>query len=175
MRLFLGLPVPARTAAALARHARATSLANARWTLPENLHLTLVFLGEVADDRLGSIVCELDELAWAPLSIRLTRLGMFPRAGALFVEVEPVARLLQLQAQIAERMTECGFALEERPYRPHITLARLRQPARLAENQLPLPAALQRGFKAGAVNLYRSHTGPTGSRYEVLAQKKAGT
>lgn len=172
MRLFIGLPVPAPLAAALARHARATNLANARWTPPENIHLTLAFLGEVAEDRLPAIFQELEELDAAPLHLRLTSLGTFPRAGVLFVDVEPAPRLLQLQAQVVARMAHCGFALDSRPYHPHITLARLRQPAKLSPRHLTLPPALQRSFPVDEVNLYRSHTTPTGPRYEVLAEKK---
>jgi 2'-5' RNA ligase len=172
MRLFVGLPIPARLAQALARHARASNLANAHWTPPENIHLTLAFLGEVAEDRLPAVLHELDELGAEPLQIRLTRLDTFPRAGVLFVDVEPAPTLLQLQAQVAARMARCGFALEARPYHPHITLARLRQPGKLNGKHRTLPPALQRSFAVDEVNLYRSHTTPGGPHYEVLAQNR---
>ena len=172
MRLFIGLPIPARLAQALARHARATNLANVRWTPPENIHLTLVFLGEVAEDRLPTVLHELDELDAEPLQIRLTHLDTFARAGVLFAEVDPAPKLLQLQAQVATRMTCCGFALEPRPYHPHITLARLRQPGKLNGKHLTLPPALQRSFAVDEVNLYRSRTTRGGPHYEVLAQNR---
>lgn len=174
MRLFIGLPIPDHLTHALAHHARTLAFANASWTAAENMHLTLVFLGEVEEDRLPALRYELDELHWTPFQIQLTRLGSFSRAGVLFVEVEPTQRLLQLQVQVAAGMVRCGFALEERAYHPHITLARLRQPARSIAEHTALPASLQRSFLADAVNLYRSHAAPAGSRYEVLAQKKSG-
>ncbi|MGA1981056.1 MAG: RNA 2',3'-cyclic phosphodiesterase [Acidobacteriaceae bacterium] len=172
MRLFVGLPIPARLAQALAHLAQATGLANARWTPPENIHLTLVFLGEVAEDRLPTVVHELNELDAEPLQIRLTRLDTFARAGVLFVDVEPTPKLLQFQAQVATGMARCGFGLEPRPYHPHITLARLRQPGKLNGKHLTLPPALQHSFAVDAVNLYRSHTTPGGPHYEVLAQNR---
>jgi 2'-5' RNA ligase len=68
-------------------------------------------------------------------------------------------------------MARCGFVLEQRPYHPHITLARLHHPVRLDPNDAALPPALQRSFGVDQVNLYRSRATPGGSRYEVLAQK----
>ena len=175
MRLFIGLPIPAELASTVTRHARTISLPKARWTAPENIHLTLVFLGEVAEQRLTSIKHELDELDSAPFPIRLTNLNTFQRAGVLVAEVDPAPRLLRLQAQIASRMVRWGFSpedREDRPYHPHITLARFRGPLRLSDKQRTLPALLQRSFSSDTVNLYRSNLTPTGAHYEVLAQKK---
>jgi 2'-5' RNA ligase len=173
MRLFIGLPVPAELANTLARHARTISLPKARWTVPENIHLTLVFLGEVAEQRLTSIKHELDELDAAPFPIRFTNLNTFARAGVLVAEADPTPSLLRLQAQIASRMDRCGFPPEDRPYHPHITLARFHGSLRLSNSQGTLPASLQRSFSADTVNLYRSNQTPTGPHYEILAQKQS--
>jgi 2'-5' RNA ligase len=70
-------------------------------------------------------------------------------------------------------MARCGFAPEARPYQPHITLARFHGPLRLGKSQHALPPSLQRSFRADTVNLYRSNLTPTGSHYEVVAQKKS--
>ncbi len=175
MRLFIGLPVTSELASALARHARTISLPKGRWTAPENIHLTLVFLGEVAEQRLASIKHELDELDSAPFPIRLTTLNTFQRAGVLVAEVDPAPRLLHLQEQIASCMVRCGFSpgdREDRPYHPHITLARFHGPLRLSDKQRTVPALLQRSFSADTVNLYRSNLTPTGAHYEILVQKK---
>ncbi len=174
MRLFLGLPIPAELASAVTHHARTISLLKARWTAPENIHLTLVFLGEVAEQTLPSIKHELEELAAAPVPIRLTNLNTFQRAGVLVAEVDPTPRLLHLQAQIASRMARCGFPLEDRPYHPHITLARSHERLRLSDSQRTLPPSLQRSFRVDTINLYRSNLIPTGPHYEILAQKQSG-
>ena len=180
MRLFIGLPIPAQLAQTLARAARATNLPNARWTPPENMHLTLVFLGEVADSeaRLPAILHELDGLHLTPIRLRLTHLDTFPRAGVLFAEIQPTPTLLHLQSEVATRMARCGFppppdSKDERPYHPHLTLARLRSPVRLKSHQTTLPASVLQPFVADTVNLYRSHSAPAGVRYEVLASKAA--
>ena len=67
-------------------------------------------------------------------------------------------------------MARCGFPLEDRPYHPHITLARFHGHLRLNRAQQALPASLQPSFTANAVNLYRSYPG---SNYEILAQKNS--
>lgn len=173
MRLFLGLPVPMELARTLIRAAQKIDLPKARWTAPEKAHLTLVFLGEVTDDRLATIEQELAELDAASVQIRITRLGSFPRTGVLFAEVDPASDLRRLQAQVAERLTHNGFIQEPRPYRPHITLARF-DPARNL-NQARLASLLSPSavsFRVETINLYRSHLSAKGSSYEILAQKK---
>jgi 2'-5' RNA ligase len=169
MRLFAGLPIPVDLAKTLARLARAIDIPSARWLPPENIHLTLVFLGQVTEDRFPPILKELDELKPEPIEIGLTHLDTFPRAGILFADVVPTPALLSLQAEVASRMARCGFPLDQRPYHPHVTLARFRSPTR-NNNWTALPSAVQRSFLAEAVNLYRSYTDPTGARYEVLGQ-----
>ena len=172
MRLFVGLPVPSELAQALVRFTQKIELPKARRTPPENVHLTLVFLGEVAEPVLPSIERELSELTFAPIRLNLIGLSTFPRAGVLFAEVEPSPALLQLQAKVVEGMARCGLAWEDRPYHPHLTLARFRGPLRPESNALL--ASFRRDFLVDTVNLYRSKLGPTRSRYEVLIGKKAG-
>jgi 2'-5' RNA ligase len=173
MRLFLGLPIPSELAQAFIHLTRAIELPKGRRIAPENLHLTLVFLGEVAEPTLARIEQELSELNFAPFQIKLTSLNTFPRGGVLFAEVEPTRPLLQLQAKVAASMARCGFAPEDRPYHPHLTLARFHGSLRLSQSQHTLPPSLQRSFTADTVNFYRSHLTPTGAHYEILAQKKA--
>jgi RNA 2',3'-cyclic 3'-phosphodiesterase len=173
MRLFLGLPIPPELAQALIRPTQSIELPKGRWTAPENLHLTLVFLGDVAEPTLQHIEQELSKLTFAPFQLKLTSLNTFPRAGVLVAEVEPARPLLHLQAKVAAAMARCGFAPEAHPYHPHLTLARFHGPLRLSQTQRALPPSLQRSFPADTVNLYRSHLTPAGSHYEVLAQKKA--
>jgi len=176
MRLFLSLPIPPELAQALTRLTRAIELPKGRRTAPENLHLTLVFLGEVAEPTLPQIEQELSKLNFAPFPLKLTSLNTFPRAGVLLAEIEPARPLLHLQAKVAASMARCGFAPEDpeaRPYHPHLTLAPFHGPLRINKSQHALPPSLQRSFRADTVNLYRSHPTPTGAHYEILAQKKS--
>jgi 2'-5' RNA ligase len=174
MRLFLGLPIPSEPAQTLTRLTRAIELPKGRQTALENLHLTLVFLGEVAEPRLPSIEHELSKLNFAPFQLKLTSLNTFPRAGVLVAEVEPARPLLHLQAKVAASMARCGFAPEDpedRPYHPHITLARFHGTIRLSQSQRALPPSLQRSFPADTVNLYRSNLTPAGAHYEILKSR----
>ncbi len=173
MRLFVGMPIPLELAQALTRRTQAIEVPKGRRTAPENIHLTLVFLGEVPEPTLPHIERELSELNFAPFPLKLTSINTFPRGGVLFAEVEPARALLHLQEKVTTSMARCGFAPEGRPYHPHITLARFQGPLRLSQSQQSLPTSLQRTFTADTVNLYRSNLTPTGSNYEILAQKGA--
>ena len=173
MRLFLGMPIPPELAQSLTRRTQAIELPKGRRTPPENIHLTLVFLGQVPEPTLPHIEREISELNFAPFPLKLTSINTFPRGGVLVAEVEPARALLHLQERVAAAMARCGFAPEDRPYHPHITLARFHGPLRLSQSQQSLPTSLQRSFTADTVNLYRSNLTPTGSHYEILAQKKA--
>jgi len=173
MRLFIGLPVPVELTRSLIRSAQTMQLQDPRWTAPEKAHLTLVFLGEVAEEKLPSIEQELTGLDVPTLHLRITGLGSFPRSGILFAEVDPAPALLSLQKQVEERMAHCGFPSEPRPYRPHITLARVRSPLRLGKTQLAQIVPATHSFRVEEVNLYRSHISAKGSTYEVLASKGA--
>jgi 2'-5' RNA ligase len=172
MRLFLGMPIPPELAQSLTGRTQAIDLPKSRRTAPENIHLTLVFLGEVAEPTLPRIESELSKLSFIPFPLKLTSLDTFPRGGVLFAEVEPARALLHLQEKVATSMARCGFALEDRPYYPHITLARFHGKLRLSQIQRSLSTSLQRRFTADTVNLYRSNLTPAGSNYEILTQKK---
>lgn len=173
MRLFLGLPIPPGLAQTLTRRTQAIELPKGRRTVPESLHITLVFLGQVPEPTLPHIERELSELNFAPFPLKLIGVNTFPRGGVLFAEIEPARGLLYLQEKVTAAMARCGFAPEDRPYHPHITLARFHGPLRLNSSQQSLPTSLQRSFTADTVNLYRSNLTPTGSHYEILAQKGA--
>jgi 2'-5' RNA ligase len=179
MRLFLGIPVPQRIAEGLLHHARGLKLASRdsgkglRFTAPENMHLTLVFLGEVAEEKLSAIAAELGAVAVPNLNLHLSGLGTFSRAGVLFAVVEFTPALLRLQADVAQRMAHIGFKLENRAYYPHLTLARGHSAFRLKPAQRALPQSVPRSFSVNEIILYRSQPTPDGSRYEPLIRRAA--
>ena len=101
------------------------------WTSAPSRHLTLKFLGEVAADRRVALTHALDDVARARMAftIHLSQVGAFPsfqRARVLWLGVGPEPRLELLQHDLELRMLELGFELEGRAFRPHITLARVR-------------------------------------------------
>ncbi len=101
------------------------------WTSVSNMHLTLVFLGNTQDDKIKTVSAILREGCqgygeWG-FSIRGT--GVFrnfddPRV--LWAGIEPCDRLNELQGALVSRLRGSGFRLEERAFRPHLTLARIR-------------------------------------------------
>jgi 2'-5' RNA ligase len=174
MRIFVGLPLPVELASLLAERAGGLLLRNARLTPPENLHITLVFLGAVDENRLPAVLDQLSRIQSVPVEIRVGGLARFAHAGVLFSEVEPTPELLALQTQVAQCMAACGFTPDLRAFHPHITLARSRRRMRgdLATSGTPRRAIFEpQRFVANTVNLYRSVAIPGGVRYDVLGSR----
>jgi 2'-5' RNA ligase len=149
------------------------SAVQARWAAKDSMHITLRFFGPTDDTQielLGDLVTSLAEGA-PPLLLRAAAVTGFPsaaRARILVVELadEP---LLSTFAQRAEATAiALGFAPETRAYRPHLTLARMKENVDVrgyAGEAALLPLA-----HATAVTLYSSTTGPRGPVYTSLAR-----
>jgi 2'-5' RNA ligase len=117
----------------------ASSLPRVRWVDPETLHLTLTFLGELDDAQLAQAIQAAVETAQAAYSftVHVGSLGMFgPPQNPRVIWVGLAGRLqplLGLQARLAERLAQDGFPPDERPYAPHLTLARIKTPLNTQE------------------------------------------
>jgi 2'-5' RNA ligase len=128
VRLFVALwPPPDAVSELLAAvDAVRTDAPRVRWTAPEQWHLTLAFLGEVADDRRPELEERLARAAnrHPPLTLRFAGGGRFG-SGVLFTRVdgdrEPLTRLA---ASVAAAARRSRIPVDDRPYRPHLTLAR---------------------------------------------------
>jgi RNA 2',3'-cyclic 3'-phosphodiesterase len=131
------------------------------------MHITLSFLGQVHEARREAIEQTLARIRAPRLSLELNGIGTFERVGVLFADVRPTPALLTLAEKVAGTMETCGFAREDRPYAPHVTLARSRDRLRLRPNAADDPAFHQ-NFEATEFRLYRSLTLPGGAQYEVL-------
>lgn len=139
---------------------------------PANWHLTLRFLGttdQVAYERVLAAMSEADPDG--PFSVGFGGLGAFPRpvrATVLWLAVEEGAERLGDLAAVAEAAAqEAGFAPEERPFHPHLTLSRIRphQDLRPLIDRVPrFPLVLP----VDRLVIYRSHLGRGGARYEEL-------
>jgi RNA 2',3'-cyclic 3'-phosphodiesterase len=173
MRLFIGIPLAASVIEQLenvsTRHrAEGDGL---RWSLPESWHITLQFLGNTSETQYECVVARLRELSAKPTPIELAELGFFDRAGIFFAGVALSPELLALQQQVTATTIPCGFTSEDRPYRPHITLARSKG-RRNAIGLQSLKAKIRHQpkfgrFVAEEFLLYESLTRPTGSQYEI--------
>ena len=148
------------------------------WIAPPNLHLTLKFLGELLPDALEQVKESLTEAVAGvrPFSLHFYGLGAFPgmaRPRVLWVGVDEGSPAAQaLQARVEAAFSRRGFAREERPYSPHLTIARVRDPRGLAELQQALARDARMEFgrlHVGGLSLMRSDLSPAGARYTELA------
>jgi RNA 2',3'-cyclic 3'-phosphodiesterase len=141
---------------------------------PEALHVTLAFLGSKPEEaipplsklvgRCAAVVGGLAGLAFGePLWLPRRR----PRVLAVALE-DRHGQLRALQARLVELLAIDGwYEREARPYLPHVTVARVRGSATARARELPAPPELV--FDGARLVLYRSHTSPSGARYEALS------
>ena len=96
------------------------------FTLRENLHLTLVFLGEVPETRLGPVKRAMDRACSEDFGIHIGGLGRFKRNGGdiYFLGIDRNPALSALYGRLRAELIKEGFAVEDREYRPHLTLGR---------------------------------------------------
>lgn len=126
MRLFLAIlfeePVKDRLCEAMELIRRSTR--TSRLTRRENLHLTLVFLGELREA--GKVREAMEEIRTSPFPLEIRGLGRFQRDGGdlYWAGIEPSLPLQNLYLELKNALASKGIAVEDRPYRPHLTLAR---------------------------------------------------
>jgi 2'-5' RNA ligase len=151
-------------------HRLAQALPRLRWVAPDTLHLTLSFLGELDEEQLDqAIQATTDTAAGAkPFILRIGSLGTFgpPRSPRVIWSgvTGDTPRLLGLQKQLTARLAEQGFPPEERPYSPHLTLARIKDA--LTHQEL---AALQRLIPPTLDTHARQHATARASDRDQLA------
>ena len=96
------------------------------FTRPENLHLTLIFLGETMQSRLGTIKQAIDSIEGKAFELSTTGLGRFRRSGGdiWWVDIDGCPMLTKIYNTLADSLTTSGFVIEKREFKPHLTLAR---------------------------------------------------
>lgn len=173
LRLFVALDLPGVAVAALERF-RDAAAEPAVWRPlpPESFHVTLAFLGWCEQAAVAAVAAALPPVP--PLPLALGDGLLLPPRGArvLTVALEDASgALAAVQAEVAHRLQAAGvYEPEARPFRPHVTVARLRRGARAPRVVPAAPEPL--AFSAGPVVLYRSHLGAGGARYEPLASSR---
>jgi RNA 2',3'-cyclic 3'-phosphodiesterase len=174
MRLFIGIPLASAVAAELGalRQRLERPDDNLRWTAPESWHITLQFLGATSPPQYDCVLAGLRAIHSGNVPVHLEAPGFFQRAGVFHVGVRATPELLDLHRAVLADTAPCGFELEDRPYSPHITLARNRgrqDGIRTLKTRLGTAPELS-SFTATEFLLYESHLSPQGSRYEVRAR-----
>ena len=178
-RLFIGARISVATANALggaaetlARRARDAGV-DLRWIPPMSYHVTLRFLGWTRAEAIGAVRDALDAAAAgiAPLSFRTARLGAFAsleRATVLWAGVEAPGSLADLARRVEAACVHLGYPGERRPFHPHVTLGRLREPRAVREVVLPLAEQMFGDTALDAITLFESETKSSGSVYREL-------
>jgi 2'-5' RNA ligase len=183
IRAFIALPVDERLMPVLTETARAVREAlpasSVKWTRPENLHLTLRFLGNIPAAAVDDIAGQLrTACAGTPvLTARVAGFGCFPtsdRARVLWLGVcEPTGRLAELHARITTMLADHGQVEERARFHPHLTLGRVkelrpRERLALAEGIRACRVDDLGDWRMERVALMRSELSPDGPRYTEL-------
>ncbi len=188
-RLFVALeppdPVRRRLSAIAAELRRGAGRAadEIRWVAPENVHLTIQFLGAVPEERVPDVEAALRAAAAGarPLALEVKGAGGFPNARrprVLWAGLEgDVAPLAAFAADVGRRLAPLGFPPEDRPFSPHLTLGRAREGRGAPGLAGALAHAAQADgtpWRASELVLFESHLSPKGPRYEVIARLPLG-
>ncbi|MCX5837113.1 MAG: RNA 2',3'-cyclic phosphodiesterase [Deltaproteobacteria bacterium] len=181
IRAFLALDPPEEILREIARvQNRLQKLihGDVRWVRPESIHLTLKFFGDISENAVANISAAAGKAAAAvgPFDLAIGGAGVFPdmnRPRIIWLGMNgDVVRLLTFQQELERALQEIGFPREERPFRPHLTLGRIKSPKGL----IGLEEALGKGethtagrFVASGLSLFKSDLTPRGAIYTRLA------
>jgi RNA 2',3'-cyclic 3'-phosphodiesterase len=156
----------------------------AKWVDPNSIHLTLKFLGNVDTEKIESITKGLFEAARniPPFQLELDGLGAFPnlrRVQVVWIGLKGDLDLLQkLQSQIEDRISPLGFPPENRTFKPHLTLARVREATTplirqsIGERLSQIKIDSNRIIPVDSVSLMRSQLTRAGAVYSRLCSIK---
>lgn len=172
MRLFVAITLPEDVRARLG--ALANGLPGARWIKPENLHLTLRFLGEIDNGAAADVDTSLAGLRAPGFALTLKGLGHFGegrKLRALWVGVDPNSELMRLQEKIEQALQRMGLPPEGRKFKPHVSLARFNSnPGRRLQQYLTEHNLVRLGpIEVDSFELYSSFRSAEGSIYRVEA------
>jgi 2'-5' RNA ligase len=186
LRTFIAVAIDKaiRDHAVILQEALGRSGADVKWVEPENIHVTLLFLGEVEDRTIPAVCRVVAEVAagLAPFEMSVEAVGCFPsprRPKTLWVGVgEGRQELVALHDALEPPLLELGcYRREERQYTPHITLGRVRGPA--GTDELATALARRADWHGGQVRVREvlvmsSELRPEGPSYTVLGRGKLG-
>jgi 2'-5' RNA ligase len=183
-RVFCAIEIPTAARAQVLQHIallkEAVPDAKATWSRDANLHLTLKFLGEIPQTSVSDISAAASQAVagLAPFSILLEQTGAFPKVSqprVLWVGInDPSGRLGELHACLENEAARSGFAKDTRPFHPHLTVARLRQPQHartLAAAHVKLEFE-QVKIEVSELLVIRSELSSQGSKYTIISRHR---
>jgi 2'-5' RNA ligase len=183
LRLFIAVDVPDAVKAAVAASIAPfrDRIPGARWTRSDGWHVTVKFLGATWPRLVDTVRQTVSEAASAvpPFESSITEIGVFPspaRARVVWVGLSDDDRRFAALARTLDERLEEHFVPEKRPFTPHLTLARLTPPRKVAEfaPELVGTSVASEGFPVDRLVLYRSHLSPRGATYEPMLSAPLG-
>lgn len=198
MRIFVGIDLGLEVRARIERFLEGVEgfAPDARWVRPESLHITLKFIGEQSPEQIQAIVEGLQRVESSTFDIRCAGYGFFPTAKAprvFWIGIHAGPQLAKLAENVDKSVAELSIPREDRPYSPHLTLARAGGGRRSGspkhlKSDLPnvtfamldkrLAAMGQLDFGTMIANefiLYQSQLSPGGSKYTKLQRFPLGS
>ncbi len=179
IRSFIAIDLPQKTRENLTaiQDQLRQSQAGVRWVKPGSIHLTLKFLGNILPEQVDEIAAAVAQLVRdePPITLCAAGLGAFPsprKPRVIWVGLGgEVDRLANIQAGLEKALEPLGFAREDRGFRPHLTIGRVKDRRRLqslieAMSTLELPEF--NSFDGNEIILYKSDLRPTGAIYTKL-------
>ncbi len=185
-RVFCAVDLPQNVRARLVTHIKqlqaAAPDAHASWSRAGNIHLTLKFLGDIAQASVKNLsdAASRAVTGLAPFTIRLEQTGVFPPHGSprvLWIGVNDLeGKLGELHARLEDEAARLGFQKETRPFHPHLTLARLRQPqhARTLASAHQAMAFEPAEITVSELLVIRSELNSEGSKYTTISRNPLG-
>jgi 2'-5' RNA ligase len=182
MRLFVACEVPKEIRQTLSAVVKMfpSACADVKWVEEENMHLTVKFLGEVADHDLPLIKAALAKVRFEPPACRVSGFGAFPGVGrprVLWAGLEPSRQVIELHELVESALSGLGFP-KDKGFEPHLTIGRVRQikdpslfPSFFQDVKV---LANEDTFRMDALHLKKSVLTPSGPVYSDAAVFAAG-
>lgn len=179
MRCFIAIPLPSKTQQELSKiqsQLKETE-ADVKWVEPDNIHLTLKFLGEIDRTKIKTISQQLKELIskYTRFETCMGKLGTFPTLSnprVIWLDINKNEDTINdLKKKIEEILQPFGLEKETRPFRPHLTLGRVKSKKniqRLTEAIKSFSFPQSKPFAIGKIVLFQSILKPQGAEYTVL-------
>lgn len=147
---------------------------NVRWVKPENLHITLAFLGKTPKSKIPILEREIGKVTalYSPIKINLSNLDAFPnwkKPKILWIGIENNLDLLRIKEDIDNKLQRLGFNFDKRPFLPHITIGR--QKHQIPNKTIEEGFNLKTSFVAEKISLVRSDLTKFGPIYTTIFSK----
>ncbi len=170
IRLFVAVEIPESIAEEVSYVYR--GLPGANWTRPENLHITLKFLGDTDEKKVCKIQEVLSSIKHESFRIKLSGVGNFSKKGSgpiIWIHINPLERLRELHRKVENKLNSLEIPGEKRKYTPHLTIARMKRyhHGRMEDYMNSFSQFESSEFEVNAFHLFSSQLKPEGAIHTI--------